>query len=450
MTSDTAEIENVLLVTIDSLRKDIGSVPGRQTIAALESDGVAFERAFATGPGTSPSFPALLTGTLPLSYGGLGPLSDDRPRVAEILNENGLATGGFQCNPFLSTHFNYDTGFDAFEDYQNPLMGIVTRIFPRGIEINNPKLRRVDEYLRVTDAIKSAYQLIHGKPRPYVSAEVITDDTIEWLSRIDGPFFCWAHYMDVHHPCFPPAEYRERVGAGSVSQTEVSEWYSAVLDDPETLGDWEKQMLQQLYRGSIDYVDDQIQRLLAHLRETDRYEKTLVIVTSDHGELFGDHGQYGKPERMYDELLHVPLIVSNGPPHLHQARTELVSLLDIPPLIHDALGLPTPDAYEGRLPGVDTSREYILAEHEVEGDVIIGARTERWLYEGDEIRDEHRLFDFEDSSYLPVKAVDNNLGTETVRRAVLERLQKLDVETGRPEEGVDGDIESRLKDLGYL
>jgi arylsulfatase A-like enzyme len=133
-------MQNCLLLTIDSLRFDYLNDEITPTIADLAVDGHSFERVFATGPGTTPSFPAMLTGTLPLSYGGLGPLSEDRPRVAEQLRDKGLATAGFQCNPFLSRHFNYDRGFDVFEDYQNPLMGVATRLFPRGIELNNPKL----------------------------------------------------------------------------------------------------------------------------------------------------------------------------------------------------------------------------------------------------------------------------------------------------------------------
>jgi arylsulfatase A-like enzyme len=99
---------NVLLLTVDSMRADEVSRP-HVDLPALESlidSGVSFERAFATGPGTTPSFPALLTGTMPLSYGGLGPLTADRPRVSSHFRDAGLTTGGFQSNPFLSRHFD--------------------------------------------------------------------------------------------------------------------------------------------------------------------------------------------------------------------------------------------------------------------------------------------------------------------------------------------------------
>lgn len=445
-------VENVLLVTIDSLRADhfgqnASVESATENMETAAGDGLSFDRAFATGPGTTPSFPAILTGTLPLSYGGLGPLIDERPRVSTKLQNAGLTTGGFQCNPFLSNHFNYDIGYDTFEDYQNPLMGIATKIFPRGIEINNPKLRRVDNVLHITDAIKKSYQLVKGKPRPYVSAEVITNDTIEWFSRTDQPFFCWTHYMDVHHPCFPPEEYRERYDITDVTQTDVSEWYSALLRDPETLTEEEMNNLETLYEAAIEYTFDQIDRIVTHLKDTGRYDDTLIILTSDHGELFGEYSQYGKPERMYDELLHIPLIVANGPDYLESATEELVSLLDLPPLIHDTLGLDIPYEYEGRIPGKDEPREYVMAEHEVEGDVIVGARSEDWLYEGDEINDEHRLFDLRNG----FERVDrDHPEADTVRDAVLARLDELDIEAKYLQGDMEIDVENRLEDLGYL
>lgn len=447
-------VESVLLITVDSLkadqyvRHDSGNI--KNHIEWVGENGVSFSRAFATGPGTTPSFPALLTGTLPLSYDGLGPLSESRPRLSTPLGRSSRTTGAFQCNPFLSRHFNYDVGYDEFKDYQNPLMGIATKIFPRGIEINNPKLRRIDNVFNITDAIKKSYQLIKGKPRPYVSAEVITDDTIEWLRGTGEAFFCWTHYMDVHHPCFPPTKYRDRHDVIDVTQNDVSEWYSALLQEPETLSQADIRALKRLYDAAIEYTDDQIGRIIDHLKKTDRYEDTLIIITSDHGELFGEHGQYGKPERMYDELLHVPLIIANGPGTLDDATDDLVSLLDIPPQIHDALGLEIPDAYEGRIPGVDAPREFVMAEHEVNGDVIVGARSRNWLYEGDEIRDTHRLFDLRDGGFeqVPIEAFADD--TMDIRQAVNDRLVQLEVEPRRLEDEVKGDVESRLEDLGYL
>jgi arylsulfatase A-like enzyme len=279
---------------------------------------------------------------------------------------------------------------------------------------------------------------------------VTTDDTVEYLAEVDEPFFCWTHYMDVHHPCFPPEPYRERHDAGDITQAEISEYYSTALEDPTDLDDRATRALDQLYDAAIDYVDDQIARILDTLHQRCLYEDTLVILTSDHGELFGEYEMYGKPERMYDELLHVPLIVANGPSYLERATDDLVSLLDIPPLIHDTLGLEIPEEYEGRRPGVDEPREFVLAEHEVEGEVIVGARSKDWLYEGDKIRDEHRLFDLRDGGFERADIEEYAEESQIVRAAVKGRLERLDVETRRLEDEVEGDVQSRLEDLGYM
>ncbi|WP_241768239.1 sulfatase [Haloferax sp. ATB1] len=443
-------VENILLITVDSLRYDLTltSSPQLSAIERLSEDGVSFEHAYATGPGTTPSFPAMLTGTLPLSYGGLGPLTDERPRVASNLRDAGLTTGGFQSNPFLSRHFNYNVGFDIFEDYQNPLMGIATKIFPRGIELSNPQMKKIDEVFHLTDIIKKTYELVKGKPRPYVNAETITTDAINWLDNVDDSFFGWVHYMDVHHPCYPPEQYRAQFDVADISQTDVSEWYSQLLTQPETLSKDEIDSLRRLYDAAVLYTDDQINRLLDKLSEMNRYEDTLIVYTSDHGELFGEHGAYGKPRRMYDELLHIPLIITNGPEGLSEHSGELVSLLDLPPLFHNVLGVEPPHKYEGQ--GItDTKRDFIIAEHEMDGEVIVAARSKDLLFEVDKIRNEDRLSSIKNGEFVENCQKDAP-GSEDIQQVVLNRLSNLDVNTRRLEDEVGGDVQDRLEDLGYL
>lgn len=444
-------VENVLLVTIDSLRYDtwLDLLPDLSASSELAAEGVSFQRAFATGPGTSPSFPGLLTGTYALSHDGLGPLEPSRPRVAAELREQGLATGGFHSNPFLSTHFDYDTGFDEFRDYQNPLMGIATRVFPRGIELSNSKLAAVDDAVNLTGFIKSVYRFVNGKSRPYVSAEVVTDDAEAWLLDRDGPFFCWAHYMDVHHPCFPPKAYRAEYGVEHVDNDTVSTLYTDLVDDASNATDAQIADMSALYRASIDYVDDQIERLLETLRARGELADTLVVLTSDHGELHDEYGQFGKPARMYDELLHVPLVVLNGPDDLARGRTHLTSLIDVPPLFHTAIGEPTPEAYEGRTLGAG-GREYVVAEHEVDGEPIIGVRSANWLYEHDDVDEQRRLFELPSMTEVDLRAVSNDPEVSAVVEVAKRRVDGMPPRTtARESADLDTDVESRLEDLGY-
>jgi len=443
-------VKNVLLITVDSLRKDHLPLEGNWThtpaAEELAEKGVSFESAFATGPATAPSFPGILTGTLPLSYGGLGPLNESRPRLAVRMQKMGFKTGGFQSNPFLSQHFNYDVGFDTFEDYQNPLMGIATKIFPRGIELNHPKLRHLDEKINFTKRIKDVYKLFHGKPRPYVSADVITDDCIEWIDEVESNFFAWAHYMDVHHPCHPPIQYRREFDVAHVTQEEVSEWYSALIRSPDSLDTEQIDALKKLYRASIKYTDEHIERIINKLKRSGEFDDTLIIYTSDHGELFGDYDLYGKPERMYDKLLQVPLLVANGNPHLESARDGLLSLVDIMGIILDTVEGEIPESYEGIRPGHE-KRKYIIAEHQVESDTVIGVRSDEWLFELDQLRDAKRLFKISDED---LREQPSNESGGYVQSVAEKRLSELNVDSELLEGDFDEDVESRLEDLGYI
>lgn len=444
---------NVLLITIDSLRADRFLREDAQNALTIfdqvrEADGgVEFAKAFATGPGTTPSFPGILSGTYPLSVGGFEPMSPERPFLAKNLQSIGFHTAGFTSNPFLSSTFNYDIGFDEFVDYQNALMGLATKLFPRGIEDSVGPLQTINEYTRILDLVKKTYETFSGKSRPYVPAEIISDDGIEWLERVDQPFFGWLHYMDVHHPCDPPEEYRDRFDVDlDVDTSRVSELYSSMVSSPQELTDAEVETLVRLYGAAIAYVNDQVERVFETLRQEGLWEDTLVIVTSDHGELFGEHGKYAKPEYLYDELLHVPLLATNVPERVADGRDDLVSLLDIPPLVHEILDIENAGQYAGQVPGLEP-REYVLAEHKRQKSVIVGARSDDWRYVHDEIRDEDRLFRADDQKRVSVTDQANDEDVEMLHRAVQSRLDDIAFDT----DGLDleDDVEQRLKHLGY-
>lgn len=432
-------LENVILITIDSLRADYRRVDA-PVLSELADEGTAFQRAFATGPGTTASFPGILTGTRPLSHDGLGRMSDDRPFLARELSERGLTTGGFHSNPFLSSTFDYDTGFDTFRDYQDSLTNIGTRLFPQGIE----KSALPD---MVTGAIKFALRWKSGQVRPYESAEVITDDAVDWLGETSGPFFEWVHYMDVHHPCSPPEEYLSEVGESDVSAGKVADLYSTAIESPDGITEAQQELLVNTYRASLRYVDGQFRRLVEALERQGRCKETLVIVTSDHGQVFGEWGAYGKPYRLTDDLIRVPLVLSNAPSVVYDEIDDLVSLVDIPPLIHDALGFDIPNEYHGVCPGRDDSREWVFAEHQVADEVLVGVRSSEQKYVVDGIADVERTYDVNDGEEQATIVDDVSAD---LRDLVLQRLEDVDVERPRYVAEVDTATKQRLDDLGYL
>ena len=434
-------VENILLVTIDSLRSDYRSEDA-PTLTRLADRGTSFTNVFATGPGTTPSFPSILTGSYPLSYGGLGVLSDDRPFLARNLRDHGITTAGFHSNPFLSANFNYDTGFDAFEDHQDQLIGIAAKLFPQGVEksiLPNP----------VATVLKKSYELIQDKPRPYKQAETITDDAIRWLCDTSDGFFEWVHYMDVHHPCFPPKHYLQQYELENTSYSEISDLYSRALDAPETVTDHEDSILRESYRASLQYVDDQLGRLVKALDESGQADETLLIVTSDHGQLFGEFGAYGKPHRLYDALISVPLVMQNTPKRISGYSDELFSLIDLPPFIHRALQLPVPDEYEGKCPIEADPRDDVFAEHQLGDDFVAGIRSGEWKFVVDGLTNESRAYRVSSPIEEQIPLTQSGLPSD-LRNKLTERLKSVDISAAQFTATINSETEGRLQDLGYL
>jgi len=443
-------MDNVLFVTIDSLRalKFLTEDTQKHLTSfdrLLRDGGVSFSNAFATGPMTKTSFPGLLYGSYALDITSYPQMETNGLSLASSLRDCGITTAGFTSNPFLSREFDYNDGFDYFRDYQSVLSRKSARLFPRGIERAGGVVEQIDNWLPVTTLMKKLYEMASGRSRPYVSATRIVDDTIEFLSTEQSPFFCWTHFMDVHHPCFPPQSYRDRHGiAPDITATDVSDMYSKFVGDADSLSEEQLLTLRQLYRAAIDYVDDEVNRLLDEIAASGRLENTLVIITSDHGELFGEHGEYSKQARLYDELLQVPLVFSRS---LSLSPTDLVSLIDLPPLVHEVVDCPAPPAYDGRSPLSNPSRNRILFEHIHDGHPIVGARSDQWKYVIDDIRNEERLVELSTGqiNHTPQDLTDDAKKVREVAKNHFNNIPSVEEEIV-----VSDNVRERLTELGYL
>ena len=279
---------NVILLSADALRADHLSSYGyhRETSPVLDDladESIRFENAYSASSHTREAVPALLTGEYP------DVAVDDGYRLAtetaaSTLSEGGFATGGFHSNPFVSRAYGFDEGFDHFDDDlhlgQHKLVALAQRAFD--------KLRN----------------------RHYARAEEINERSLEWLDGLeDEPFFLWNHYMDTHGPYEPPGEYATLYADREVSGREAQKLYQRAIKDPESITDDERELLIDLYDAEIRYNDAKVGEFLDALRERDLLAESLVIVTADHGDAFGDHGYYEHPRYLHDEITHVPLIV---------------------------------------------------------------------------------------------------------------------------------------------
>jgi len=291
---------NVVLITLDTTRADHLGCYGyakdtSPNLDALARQGVLFERAISSAAVTPVSHASILTGLHPYSHGlrvlhGLeeNTLSTSNPTLAEILGASGYQTGAFVSAFPSGSRFGLDRGFQTFdEDYARP--GSSPPVRSSGIVETGLNQRRADE---------------------------TTDRALRWLEGVEGPFLLWAHYFDPHDArLLPPRSYLQqfRRPEGSVQ-------------------DW----LRELYDLEIGFMDREIGRLLSVLRSAGRRESTIVVVVSDHGEGLGDHGWWTHGV-LYEEQIHVPLIIA-GPGAVAGSRNDaLVRTIDIVPTILDWL-----------------------------------------------------------------------------------------------------------------
>jgi arylsulfatase A-like enzyme len=298
---------NVLLLVIDTERADHLSSYGyeRRTTPNLDrlaSEGVLFEHAHSPSSWTLPSHASIMTGQAPHDHHAgdpMRPFLDRRyPTLAEALRDAGYMTGGFVANTFWAgRQEGIDRGFIRYEDHMSTFNDAVFK----------PVLARKFAWEL---APKFGWTKLAARPR----AEDVNRHLLDWLDHIGKhPFFAFVNYMDVHTPYHVPEPYltmfsTHNATAGSVELAPTSDLAAERL----------RSRIRDLidgYDGSLVYLDQQIDALLAALKQRGLASNTLVIVTADHGESFGEHDFVSHGNSVYLVQTHVPLIM-RFPGHL--------------------------------------------------------------------------------------------------------------------------------------
>ena len=340
------EIKNAILLTIDCLRADHLSCLGyhRETTPQLDriaKRGILFLQAISNGNSTPTAFRPLLTST-PLSmYNDDKYLSRYRVTIQEALKRNGFTTAAFHSNPYLSSYFGYSRGFDTFVGISD----IKKDILIEGIKERGVKSLYYEFLfrLRLTSfRLKKLYKFSKGEP--FARACTLNEMATSWIEKQDKNFFVWIHYMDVHTPYVPPKEYlRLFTGSPPGILGELILYLKTKFErrkDLEMITEEDLKLLIDLYDAEIRYVDAQIGLFLENLREMGVLDETLIIITADHGEEFCEHGTFGHAKfHLYDELLHIPLIIYAPAWNKRKVIEEQVELMSIAPTIADILGL---------------------------------------------------------------------------------------------------------------
>jgi arylsulfatase A-like enzyme len=295
---------NVLFIVLDTLRADAlaaygGAPEDAQFLNRLADENLVFERAYATAPWTLPSTASMFTGRLPfdLSTGWDEPLDGAYPTVAEVLAENGYATAGFVANTrYCGRETGLARGFGHYEDYRfHPAhLALSTAIGRRFMTTNVAPLCGIDNDL--------------GR----ITAEDVNRRFLDWLSAKDGkanrdaPFFAFLNYYDVHHPYTAPAPFARHAPKDLRQRKIFLHWWWVHKEHVE---DHECRQQRAAYLDCLRYLDSQLEALFAELERRGTLENTIVIITSDHGEHFGEHGLYLHGNSLYEPLVHVPLVV---------------------------------------------------------------------------------------------------------------------------------------------
>jgi arylsulfatase A-like enzyme len=367
---------SVLLITVDCFRADHAGFLGysRATTPFLDSlsrESLVFSNAIVAGAPTYFSFPAVMASRYPLGLGRdvVGPAPGE-PTIASTLNEAGHATAAFlAANPYLSSRFGYDAGFNIFKDFldseTDPLVGVSggdnnarvrsrwNQRLAKASHALGPVGSLYDElYFQYCQRLGSSPALSLDQLRRFPAADVIVDHARDWLTGIAGqPFFLWLHLMDPHSPYYPRQEALELMGENSLDASRArylnSYWNRGDLGVGRLRR--RREEVVALYDAGIRWADAQVSRLVDTLRDLGLWENCVMALTADHGEEFLDHGgRYHPPSNVAEELVRVPLLLRA--PGLAQAGTVAApfSLMHLAPTLLDLAEVPVPGSFQGR------------------------------------------------------------------------------------------------------
>ena len=454
---------NVLLIVIDTLRADrIGAHgnPDRLTpaIDALADEGVVFRQAISTSCFTPPPHASLLTGTYPVRHGITGAeqfLADANLTLAEILGARGYATFGVVSNLFLAKVFGWEQGFHLYDD------SLVAGSSP-GIWLERTPAVALMAKVGLTPR-RWLLLAAHGTGllEP-VNAKATIDHVLAALDAVgERPFFGFVNIMDPHYPYGPRG-----AGAGGEAARANAEVTPVLRATGHPLGavDHGRELaatLLGLYDAEVRYTDRELARLFAELRRRGKLDNTLVIVTADHGEHFGEHDLLFHANSLYRELVHVPLVIRPPGEQADAARgkthEQAVSLVDVAATVLDLLQVPPPPTLHGRsLLPILTDREgeaperIAVSEWQDRRALVWGGY--KAFFSGDELERVVRRSPSGD----PAEAEDLAAADPALRQAAIDRyqrwLERCASSGSLAEEGaaIDPGIAEQLRALGYL
>jgi arylsulfatase A-like enzyme len=408
---------NVLLVTIDTLRADrVGAYGSRlgltPTLDRLAADGLRYDVARAHVPLTLPSHATLMTGRYPVTNGvrdnGSFRFDGSHPTLAGALKQAGYSTAAFVGAFVLDARFGLNAGFETYDDRMH------------GSGSNLEVVQRTAEQV-----IAPAADWIFARRSSLVPRDSTMPSHESRATSHGQPWFGWIHLYDPHEPYAPPEPFRSRYGSDS-------------------------------YAGEIAYADAVLGQFLDRLRASGALDHTLVVITSDHGESLGEHGERTHGLFAYEATLRVPLILwAKGAiqPTVSRAPSRLVDLM---PTVLDLVGVPVPPGLDGRSLRTVGDNEALASDPGSYFEALNANLTRGWAPLKGFVHGQRKLIDLPIPELYDVTADSGE--TRNLYAAQREQARDLEARLDRVNAGaapiapatVDADAAARLRSLGYV
>jgi choline-sulfatase len=412
---------NVLIYLVDTLRKDhLGCYgygkPVSPWVDAFAREATVFRNAVAQSSWTRPSVASMLTGLLPRTHGvhrRPDSLSPEAVTLAERLRQRGFRTAAFVTNSNVHKSFGFGQGFEEY------------RLTP------------------------------HGRD----TAENLNALTAGWLEQVgEAPFFLFLHTIEPHTPYQPPPAFRERFARGVPEELGRVRVLKELNSGKRPVTPGLVRDLTALYDAEIAANDAAFGSLVDLLKARGLWDSTIVVFLSDHGEEFHDHGGWEHGRTLHTEMLDVPLIVRLPGVGEGRAVDRLAQHVDLVPTLLDALGIPVPDAVEGRslvpaMAGAEggTAEEAAFSWLDVDGFRAASVSTLAWrLLDERAPGPDRSLFDRRsDPGEMRDVAADRPVRSGYLR-ALLLAAEREGPRLKAGEGEVDAELRQRLRALGYV
>jgi len=362
---------NIIVLVFDTLRADVLSCYGGsvnvESFNRVSQNGTTFDNAYAAGPGTAISHAALFSGQYPSTNGVTHQtqIPETTPMLAEHLSKHGYSTFGIAGPSKMGSEWGYDRGFEEYyEKY-----------------VDHPQYNSPPDVIKKLAVHKDKWLVLKDLSRAFTSgSDSFTTYKFELLKKrisrsLESPYFAFMNTTLVHHPWIPPRPYmveatpsinrpklnvieyltdsyptieRDDVRRDRLFPANSGEWRDRIRNDVSYLNDAELAILKDWYKACIRCLDDRLCDFLSWFDESECTENTILVLTSDHGEAFGEHGLWTHGDGLFDEVLNVPLLITGpGVPEGKRIKS-FVGHIDIFDTLCELADINSPEETDGR------------------------------------------------------------------------------------------------------